>query len=58
MVWYVHFPGDVYALSLPRDITTERQARQYARDWLGGWLKKDVKRLPDGTGVWCSKPWW
>ena len=54
-MWYVHFRGDPYALSLPRDIRTVRQARQYAREWLGGWLKKDLRRLPKGTSVWYSR---
>lgn len=49
--WYVHFPGDVYALGPLRfkEPVTEREARQDARDWA------KVKRLPRGTALWPTK---
>lgn len=46
--WYLHLPGDVYALGPFRfeRPTTEQEARAYMRDWL------KVQRLPIGAQVW------
>jgi hypothetical protein len=55
VIWYVHLPGEVYANSVgdyPKDFKNEKEVRQHMREWLG------VKRLPRGTGIWKSNPWW
>ena len=54
MIWYVHLRGDVYAMSVGRDteFRSEQEVRTYMREWLG------VKRLPVGTQIWKSRPWW
>lgn len=45
-LYHVHVRGWVYALSFRA--SSEREARQMARDYLG------VSRLPRGTAVWES----
>jgi len=51
MRWYILFPGEAYAYG-PIQARSETEARQWVREWLGGWLHKELRRLPKGTQVW------
>lgn len=48
--WYVHFPGDAYALG-PFEfgrVMTEEEAMEAVREWEG------VESLPEGVECWTA----
>lgn len=49
--WMYQFPGECYANGPVRAMTEKDARAEIRRVW-------DLTRLPQGTQVWATTPWW